>query len=80
MKIIKDKMVKNVTKGAYEQFYKPLGYEPLIVINAEVVEEVHVEPKQETVSTNVDIKKKTTTTKKSASTKKSSSTNRRVKK
>lgn len=40
MFIIKDKDKKNVTKGAYEQFYKPLGYKPYKVIEAVYTEEI----------------------------------------
>lgn len=51
MIIIKDKDKKEVTKGAYEQFYKPLGYKPYTYIEAvytERVEEPKVEEKIET--------------------------------
>ena len=47
---------KNVTKGAYNQFYKPLGYKPIVVIPYEepkvVVEQqrVEIEKKEEIVS------------------------------
>lgn len=46
MLIIKDKDEKNVTKGAYEQFYKPLGYKPYKVIEAVYTEKID-EPKIE---------------------------------
>ena len=48
MIIIKDKDKKEVTKGAYEQFYKPLGYKPYVFIEAVYTEEPKVEePKAE---------------------------------
>ena len=43
MIIIKDKDKKEVTKGAYEQFYKPLGYKPYVFIEAVYTEEPKVE-------------------------------------
>ena len=51
MIIIKGKDKKEVTKGAYEQFYKPLGYKPYVFIEAvytEKIEEPKVEEKNET--------------------------------
>ena len=39
---------KNITKGAYEQIYKPLGYKPIVVIPFE-------EKKQEDVITETKI-------------------------
>ena len=30
---------KNVTKGVYRQIYAPLGYKPIVVINAQPIEE-----------------------------------------
>lgn len=48
MIIIKGKDKKEVTKGAYEQFYKPLGYKPYVFIEAVYTEEPKVEePKVE---------------------------------
>jgi hypothetical protein len=41
LRIFKDKDTVVVTKGAYEQFYKPLGYQP-------VIENVKVEVKEKT--------------------------------
>ena len=43
MIIIKGKDKKEVTKGAYEQFYKPLGYKPYVFIEAVYTEEPNVE-------------------------------------
>lgn len=43
MIIIKGKDKKEVTKGAYEQFYKPLGYKPYVFIEAVYTEEPKVE-------------------------------------
>lgn len=39
MLIIKDKDEKNVTRGAYEQIYKSLGYKPIVVIDVKPIEE-----------------------------------------
>lgn len=45
IRIYKDKDVKVVTKGAYEQFYKSQGYNLVLDIKEEkVVEEKVVEP------------------------------------
>lgn len=41
LRIFKDRDTVVVTKGAYEQFYKPLGYQP-------VIENVKVEVKEKT--------------------------------
>lgn len=46
IRIYKDKDIKEVTKGAYKQFYKPLGYN---IILDEVKEEI--EEKTGTVKT-----------------------------
>lgn len=36
---------KNVTKGVYKQIYAPLGYKPIIVIDAQPIEEKTMEVK-----------------------------------
>ena len=41
LRIFKDRDTVVVTKGAYEQFYKPLGYQP-------VIENVKVDVKEKT--------------------------------
>ena len=48
---------KNVTKGAYNQFYKPLGYKPIVIIpfveETKVVEKeqpIEIEKKEKIVS------------------------------
>lgn len=43
IRIFKNNDTVVVTKGAYEQFYKPLGYQP-------VIEKVKVEVKEKTTS------------------------------
>lgn len=44
IRIYKDKDNKYVTKGAYEMFYKPLGYKVVLDVKPQKVEE----PKEET--------------------------------
>ena len=47
LRIFKDKDTVVVTKGAYEQFYKPLGYQPVIEnIKVEVKEKTSTESKK----------------------------------
>ena len=47
LRIFKDKDTVVVTKGAYEQFYKPLGYQPVIEnIKVEVKEKASTESKK----------------------------------
>ena len=47
LRIFKDKDTVVVTKGAYEQFYKPLGYQPVIEnVNVEVKEKTSTESKK----------------------------------
>ena len=38
IRIYKDKDTKVVTKGAYEQFYKPLGYNLVLDVQEEIKE------------------------------------------
>ena len=45
LKIIKDKNEKIVTKGAYEQFYKPLGYKIVLDVEPQKIEESKEETK-----------------------------------
>ena len=45
IRIYKDKDVKVVTKGAYEQFYKPLGYNIIL----ESTQEKKVESKKDNI-------------------------------
>ena len=40
IRIYKDKDNKYVTKGAYETFYKPLGYKIVLDIKPQITEEV----------------------------------------
>ena len=47
LRIFKDRDTVVVTKGAYEQFYKPLGYQPVIEnIKVEVKEKTSAESKK----------------------------------
>lgn len=47
LRIFKDKDTVVVTKGAYEQFYKPLGYQPIIEnVKVEVKEKTSTESKK----------------------------------
>ena len=67
IRIYKDKDIKLVTKGAYETFYKPLGYNTIIEtpqIKEEVKTEQNVQlndeviiPKRTRVSSNRKTKK-----------------------
>lgn len=43
--IYKDKDNKCVTKGAYEMFYKPLGYKTVLDVEPQKIEEVKEEVK-----------------------------------
>ena len=45
IRIYKDKDNKCVTKGAYETFYKPLGYKTVLDIEPQKIEEVKEEIK-----------------------------------
>lgn len=45
IRIYKDKDNKCVTKGAYEMFYKPLGYKTVLDIEPQKIEEVKEEIK-----------------------------------
>lgn len=45
IRIYKDKDIKVVTKGAYEQFYKPLGYNIIL----ESTQEKKVESKKDNI-------------------------------
>lgn len=45
IRIHKDKDNKCVTKGAYEMFYKPLGYKTVLDIEPQKIEEVKEEVK-----------------------------------
>jgi hypothetical protein len=47
IKIVKDKVEKNVTKGAYENFYKPLGYTIVNDGNKELKKEVEIKEEVE---------------------------------
>ena len=38
---------RNVTKGAYEQFYKPLGYKPIVVVPFEEKKQEEIIVKEE---------------------------------
>lgn len=40
MLITNGKDEKNVTKGAYEQLYKPLGYKPIVIIEHEEIKDI----------------------------------------
>ena len=51
IKIVKDKVEKYVTKGAYENFYKPLGYTTIDDGNKELKREVEIKEEE------VEIKK-----------------------
>lgn len=58
MLITNGKDEKNVTRGAYEQFYKPLGYKPIVVIETNTIEKSNkIEKKEELVSQNKTPKK-----------------------
>lgn len=47
LRIFKDRDTVVVTKGAYEQFYKPLGYQPAIEnVKVEVKEKTSTESKK----------------------------------
>ena len=62
--IYKDKDMKVVTKGAYEQFYKPLGYN-IIVENKEVKSvEKKLDKSKELDETVTEPKKKSSNNKK----------------
>ena len=54
MIIIKDKDKKEVTKGAYEQFYKPLGYKPYACIEAVYTEKVEEPKAEEKIETPIE--------------------------
>lgn len=74
MLIINDKNVtKNVTRGAYEQFYKPLGYKPFAIADAEITEIIE-EPIVETVE---EVKKENEKEEKVSIKKTSKNTNKR---
>ena len=45
IRIYKDKDNKYVTKGAYETFYKPLGYKTVLDVEPQKIEEVKEEVK-----------------------------------
>ena len=45
IRIYKDKDNKCVTKGAYEMFYKPLGYKTVLDVEPQKIEEVKEEIK-----------------------------------
>lgn len=48
IRIFKNNDTVVVTKGAYEQFYKPLGYQPVIEkVKVEVKEKTTIKPKVE---------------------------------
>lgn len=47
IKIVKDKVEKYVTKGAYENFYKPLGYTTINDGNKELKREVEIKEEVE---------------------------------
>ena len=51
---------KNVTKGAYNQFYKPLGYKPIVIIeNEEIEKPKEVEVVVDVQPTKIEKKEKT---------------------
>lgn len=54
MIIIKDKDKKEVTKGAYEQFYKPLGYKPYACVEAVYTEKVEEPKAEEKIETPIE--------------------------
>ena len=56
---------KNVTKGAYNQFYKPLGYKPIVVIQYEEPKEVAHEEQRIEIEKKEEIVSKKKTPKKS---------------
>lgn len=56
LRIYKDNDLKIVTRGAYESFYKPLGYKQ--IIESTVVVEKKSEVKSDTKSTRVNSDKK----------------------
>ena len=57
IKIVKDKVEKYVTKGAYENFYKPLGY---IIVNDKQPSKKEVEiKKSEELDKDKETQKKT---------------------
>ena len=54
MIIIKDKDKKEVTKGAYEQFQKPLGYKTYACVEAVYTEKVEEPKAEEKIETPIE--------------------------
>ena len=60
MLITNGKDEKNVTKGAYEQLYKPLGYKPIVIIEHEEIKETKEVKQSEQYLEEKEIKKEKT--------------------
>ena len=55
IRIYKDKDTKVVTRGAYNTFYKPLGYKPIIEQEVVVEKPKKVEDKETTIQTSTRV-------------------------